>query len=152
MTTPKTSPPELVHEEGFGGSTKETSITVSYLKTLSSTLMEILYNDQGDDSPFLRKHLAAPLRDRFQSNGSAVTAHSVSEHSTAIPRVNMKMVDILPDVDESGLTARTWCLKSERSSHKDLSQESVAVLYWELREDRVWVCVDFNIMSSVVGF
>ena len=64
----------------------------------------------------------------------------------------MKMVDILPDVDESGLTARTWCLKSEKTSHKDLSQESVAVLYWELREDRVWVCVDINIMSSVVGF
>lgn len=131
---------------------KATPVTASYLKSLSSILLEIMYNNQDDNNQLLQKHLAAPLRDQFQSNDTAVTVRSASKHTAATPRLNMEMVDILPDVDESGLTARTWCLKSERGSHKGLSRESVAVLYWELREHRVWVCVDVNIMSSVVGF
>lgn len=65
--------------------------------------------------------------------------------------LNMEMIDILPDVDESEQNARTWCL-NRRVVQKNVSHESVAVLYWELREHMIWVCVDIKVISCTLGF
>ena len=132
---------ELVRKEELGRTTKSTPVTAVYLKSLSSAILNVLCNRQDTDAPFLRQHLNAPLREQFKSNDAFAT----------ISNLNMEMVDILPDVDESGQKARMWCL-NRRAFQKSLSRESVAVFYWELREHRVWVCVDIRIMSGGVGF
>jgi hypothetical protein len=132
---------ELVRKEELGRTAKAAPMTGPYLKSLSTTLMNVLCNQQDIDTPVLRKHLIAPLRDRFKSDNSFST----------MSQLNMEMIDVLSDVDESGLKARTWCL-NHKGFQKGLSQESLAVLYWELRDHRIWVCVDINIMSGGVGF
>ena len=132
---------ELVREEERGRITEAVPLTASYLKSLSSSLLNVLCNQQDADTPVLRSHLTAPLRDRFKSDDTLA----------AMSRLNLEMIDIQPDVDKSGQNARTWCL-NRRGYQDSLSRESVAVLYWELRDHMVWVCVDIKIVSGGVGF
>lgn len=145
---------EIVRKEEFGRSTKATPVTASYLKSLSSTLMDFLYNKQDIDHPFLRKHMSSRLREQFDSDDDTWGPYANAKSVPSLARVNMEMVDILPDVDDSGLKARTWCLKSDRGrgSNNGLSHESMALLYWELQKHRVWVCVDIRVVSGAVGF
>lgn len=128
---------ELVRKEELGRSAKAAPVTALYLKSLSSTLMNVLCNQQDIDTPLLRKHLTAPLRDRFKADKTFAT----------MSHLEMEMIDILPDVDDSGQNARTWCL-NRRGFQKSMSRESVAVFYWELREHMIWVCVDIKVISG----
>ena len=73
--------------------------------------------------------------------------HSVSRAAQS----NMEMIDIMPDVDESGREARTWCWKRQKDQEGTSSRESVSVLYWELQDD-TWICVKMMSLQGSVGF
>ena len=133
--------PELLRRDESGHISKTSSLTVSYLKNLSSTILNSLCNGQDVDNPILRKHLVPQVRHRFQSD----------ESDRTMSRFGVKLVDVQVDLDELGSKARTWCLNS-RGFQESLSRESVAVLDWQLDEHKVWVCIDIKVVSGGVSF
>ena len=132
---------DLVRKEELQRTGTTAPVTALYLKSLSSQIMNHLCNEEDVDSPGLRKHLIDPLRNRLKSDHTLAT----------ISGLNLETIDVSLDIDESGQQAKAWCL-NRRGFHKSLSRESVAVFYWELRDHRVWLCVDIKVMSGGVGF
>lgn len=131
----------LMHNEELGRAVKVAPVTTSYLQNLSSALMTALCSTQDDERTILKRHLTPQLRDRFESDDYLLT----------ITSLDVELLDVQTDVDLSGVKARTWCLNF-RGFRKGLSRENIAVMDWELREHRLWMCVDIRVVPGGVGF
>lgn len=138
--------------------TAPTTYLERHIQQLAFTFVDVLCNQKDMTHPFLQRHVAPDFQYKTDFRSEGHERRRRDSHLTSwqqmlqdMPNLYMDMVDISPDVDKSGLRARTWCWKRDGSLKGGLRKESVSVMSWELR-DKVWVCVEINSMLGVVGF